>query len=136
MISIGERLKRLRASKGWNQKDLAAAMGITQSALSSIESPDPKQFPTMERLFQICNILDYEPWKILIDDPGLVKGFMPDWITQRDLDMLYIINTQLDTETRDHFYHLQKEQLEYLIKLKKTIAVPSTVNEDSTPSGD
>jgi transcriptional regulator with XRE-family HTH domain len=131
MVPIGERIKRLRGWKGWSQKKLADAMGITQSSLSTIES---SIFPPLERIYQICSILDYQPWKLFIEEPDALKEYMPEWMTKQDIEMLYIINTMLDPETRELYYRLQKEQVDYLIKLKKASkTVPDTINDITAP---
>lgn len=37
MKELGERIKTLRETRGWSQKDLAARAGITKSAISTYE---------------------------------------------------------------------------------------------------
>ena len=101
MIPIGERLKQLRTSKGWTQNDLAAALKITQGALSEIEN---SPYPPLSRLYQICEILNEKPWKVLVDDPKEMKDFMPDWVTEKDLELIYAIHTRLSPRQKKLFY--------------------------------
>jgi hypothetical protein len=78
--------------------------------------------------------LDYQPWKLFIEEPDALKEYMPEWMTKQDIEMLYIINTMLDPETRELYYRLQKEQVDYLIKLKKASkTVPDTINDITAP---
>lgn len=51
MMSLGREIKKARADKGWQQKDLHEATGITQKYLSEIEldKVDPR-FSIVQRI--------------------------------------------------------------------------------------
>jgi len=54
--TLGEALKLLRSRRGWPQKQLAAAAGITKGMVSSYEKA--KQVPTFGTLDKILNALE------------------------------------------------------------------------------
>ena len=55
-MTIGERIKRLREKKGWNQTELANRSGVTQSLLSKIEKGS-RPNPTMESVRHLAYAL-------------------------------------------------------------------------------
>lgn len=50
-----DELVELRKAKGWSQKDLSAACGLTQSVIARIESK--KSVPTISTLYKIVSAL-------------------------------------------------------------------------------
>jgi transcriptional regulator with XRE-family HTH domain len=55
-LDLGEALKWLRSQRGWPQKQLAAAAGITRAMVSSYEKG--KQTPTLATVDKIMTALD------------------------------------------------------------------------------
>lgn len=51
-----DNLIQLRKAKGWSQKELSAASGLTQSVIARIESK--KSVPTIATLYKIVSALD------------------------------------------------------------------------------
>lgn len=51
-----DELVDLRKAKGWSQKELSAACGLTQSVIARIESK--KSVPTIATLYKIVTALD------------------------------------------------------------------------------
>ncbi|MFQ6111268.1 MAG: helix-turn-helix domain-containing protein, partial [Nitrospinota bacterium] len=56
ITEIGQRLRKLRKSKGYDQDALAQASGITQSAISNIETGTTKN-PSSDTLTKLANAL-------------------------------------------------------------------------------
>lgn len=54
MVNFGERLRLLRRSKKWTQKDLAARLGITKSVISAYETS--LRYPSYDILIRIAAI--------------------------------------------------------------------------------
>ena len=54
MVNFGERLRLLRQSKKWTQKDLAARLGITKSVISAYETS--LRYPSYDILIRIASI--------------------------------------------------------------------------------
>ena len=54
MVNFGERLRLLRRSKKWTQKDLAARLGITKSVISAYETS--LRYPSYGILIRIAAI--------------------------------------------------------------------------------
>ena len=53
---LGEKLKKLRESRGWTQADLADRVGISRQAVISIEKY--KYTPSLELAFKIAEAFD------------------------------------------------------------------------------
>ena len=56
MAIFGEKLKNARADKGWNQKELADRIGITQASISQFEKG--LRLPTPANISKFAEILD------------------------------------------------------------------------------
>lgn len=56
-MSLQERVKECKKKKGWNQKQLADASGITQATISRIESGEVEQLKS-EALKRLAEALD------------------------------------------------------------------------------
>ncbi|HPV96740.1 MAG: helix-turn-helix transcriptional regulator [Spirochaetota bacterium] len=65
IAGYGKRIVELRRLKGLSQGQLAAMMGITQASLSALEH---SVFPSLARIQQICDLLDYPVWQFFYDD--------------------------------------------------------------------
>ncbi len=55
-IALIDEIIHLRWARGWSQRDLAAACGMTQSVIARIESK--KSVPTIATLYRIVDALD------------------------------------------------------------------------------
>lgn len=70
MIKYGPTIKKLRMSKMWAGKDFAFMIGITPTALTTIELG--KGNPSHENLEKIAKALDMKVWEIVeIAEDGL-----------------------------------------------------------------
>lgn len=58
-LDLGEKLKRLRLNKNWDQKTLAARAGVSVRALRNIEGG---QGSTVKTLLNVVRALDRESW--------------------------------------------------------------------------
>lgn len=63
-MTIGQKIKELRRSKGLSQKNLADKVGITQVHLSHIETNKIEVRATT--INKICECLDYSPLMLVI----------------------------------------------------------------------
>ena len=54
MVNFGERLRLLRKSRKWTQKDLADRLGITKSVISAYETS--LRYPSYDILIRIASI--------------------------------------------------------------------------------
>lgn len=62
METLGDRIKKLRVIRSWNQADLAIASKITQATISRLESGKTKQLKSdgLKRLAKsLCTSTDY-----------------------------------------------------------------------------
>ncbi|HLG03794.1 MAG TPA: helix-turn-helix transcriptional regulator [Bacteroidia bacterium] len=75
-IRTGERIRRIRATKGLTQANVAEELGLTESAYSKIERGESD--PNTTRLYRIAEILevdvreffDTRPVKVAMDEPA------------------------------------------------------------------
>lgn len=83
MVKIGERVKKLRRSRGWTQKQLAEKAGLHRVSIGQIEAemrtPDLKTRNKLAKAFKIkiANLLGEETmeWNVQIEKKvSLVKG--------------------------------------------------------------
>lgn len=64
-ITIGQRIRRIRTGKDFNQQDMATKLGITAGAYAKIERGETD--PSITRLYSIADILGIEIELILRD---------------------------------------------------------------------
>lgn len=57
--NFGRRLREIRKSKGYNQSQLAGAIGIEANAISQLELGE--RLPKKENLEKLCKVLEIEP---------------------------------------------------------------------------
>lgn len=73
-IEIGNRIKKIRVEKGYNQEQLASGVGLTRPSICNIESG--KQAIQVDTLLKVCAILGAEPIDILPKTPkATIKEF-------------------------------------------------------------
>ena len=66
-IEAGKRIKKVRISRGYNQKQLAGAIGLTASFVSILEGG--RRVMSIDTLLGICNTLETTPNHILGYEP-------------------------------------------------------------------
>jgi len=69
--SIAANIRHRREYRNYTQEYLAAKLDISQNAYSKIELGYTKI--TVERLFQIADVLDYDVAEILVAKPEMVR---------------------------------------------------------------
>lgn len=112
--TIGERIKRIRESKGMSQKDLASKCGIIYQTIGKYERGILN--PKLATIMEIANALDVE-----IDD---ILGLKATRKLKRDLFehpfdteiMDLRIKTTLDSENEEDYYRYVDILLHYLNK--------------------
>ncbi len=65
-VELGLNIAFYRKKKGFTQEELAEKIGISRSHLSAIEAPNVIKAFSIELLFDIANVLDIEPYKLLV----------------------------------------------------------------------
>jgi transcriptional regulator with XRE-family HTH domain len=61
----GNKIRQLRKNAGLNQADLARLVGVSRPNISFWENAD---YPPLEAIVKICNVLGLEIWKFFTDD--------------------------------------------------------------------
>jgi transcriptional regulator with XRE-family HTH domain len=61
----GNKIRHLRKNAGLNQADLARLVGVSRPNISFWENAD---YPPLEAIVKICNVLGLEIWKFFTDD--------------------------------------------------------------------
>ena len=64
METVGQRVRRLRRAKGWNQTELGVQVGVDQSTLSDIESKDSAFSAAL--LMRLSEALEVSPGVIML----------------------------------------------------------------------
>lgn len=80
--AIGKYMKQARERKGWSQKQLADALGITQQAVSALES-DTKSSVTLSAVMKYSEALNCSPLELcpfFSNEPATVSI---DYINER-----------------------------------------------------
>lgn len=60
-------IKAIRQERGWTQSELAARLGISQSALSKLEAG--KLVPSSLLWFTFCAMAEIQPESLLVGEP-------------------------------------------------------------------
>lgn len=67
LVGIEHRIEKIRRLRGFSQEYMATKLKISQNAYSKIERGETKV--TMEKLTEICNVLEIKLEKLQIFDP-------------------------------------------------------------------
>lgn len=83
---LARRLKALRLQRGWSQRDLMQASGVSQKTISNIEQAGKLDSNfTFESAEQLAQAFDYQVWQLLIPygiDLGVDE--FKQWVTGAD----------------------------------------------------
>lgn len=69
-LEVGERIKKARTKKGFDQGELASGMGLTRTSVVNIEKG--RQSLTVENLLKACALLDCKAADLLPPPPKVV----------------------------------------------------------------
>ena len=111
MVSIGERLKKLRTERGLSQDDLAEKSGITKNSISEIER-GKRGTVTLETVAILAKALGVKPYRLMGDDP--------DPVTTEDLIEFIKTSTKLtseELEMLDQFRSFSRDRKLYWLYL-------------------
>lgn len=87
MTTIGEKIKHLRALKGWNQTDMGNKLKITPSAYAKIERNETDApFSRLEQIAKIFGITVIE--LLCISRDGKSKNKNEDLLAQKDKEIM------------------------------------------------
>lgn len=65
VLHLSLNIGHYRKVKGLTQEELAERVGISRQHLGKIEAPNMMIVPSMERLFEIADVLEVTPAKLL-----------------------------------------------------------------------
>ena len=68
MSEFGERLKKARENKNWNQAELARAMNLTQASISQFEKG--QRLPTPNNIYKFAKVLGVSREFLAGEDEG------------------------------------------------------------------
>lgn len=94
--SIGRKLKELRISRGWKQKDVADKVGFSRPAISNLEAG--KRSLTLSSLKKFCEIYEIDISYFGIDTTNFNEGV--DLTTRIEA----IFNSDIPDEQKDELY--------------------------------
>lgn len=93
MKSFGELVRQKRKQLGYNQKDLAKAIGIGRSQMSNIETSQGS--PSFMGGLELCAILEIDPMEI---------------VREKALEKRHIHIDKQISELNDKIYHLRQQR--------------------------
>ena len=73
---VGARIKLIRQSKNWQQANLAAAIGVSQSLLSNMEAG--RCSVTLENLIKLHDVLKCPMREFFVDIDGACASELPE----------------------------------------------------------
>lgn len=68
---MNNRLRILRAERGWSQADLGAELGVSRQAVNAIETG--KHDPSLPLAFRIARLFN-QPIEAIFDDPDAAQA--------------------------------------------------------------
>jgi putative transcriptional regulator len=72
---VKNRLRALRAERGWSQEDLARALKVSRQTVNSIETG--KYDPSLPLAFRVAHVFDRPIEAIFEPDPASLAGNAP-----------------------------------------------------------
>lgn len=123
MLSFGENLVGIRKSKGFSQKSLAEALGITPTRLNYWEKN--KRFPDLDMIKQIALVLG-EPVVALVswDDPEYNKALAKE-VSKYDSFEQFLSSIGCSIQTTVVKWHWETENHEVQIPDESAFAITS-----------
>lgn len=112
---IGERIRKIRALKGYSQDYISTRLNISQGAYSDIETDKTK--PTLERIIEIANILEADLNSLISFDENQV--FSNTFNQYNDSSNTYkLMSESFDRERTLYISQIEllKEEILYLRK--------------------
>tara|TARA_R110000782_G_scaffold204101_1_gene292613 strand:- start:1639 stop:2358 length:720 start_codon:yes stop_codon:yes gene_type:complete len=107
-MTLGEKLRDIRAQRGLTQPELAERSGVEQSYISKLENN--LSIPSSDKLHQILNALDTSVEDIVAD----IEEFAEDSLTHV---------SEISTSLRDHKRNLARTARRIVIQVSFTIAL-------------
>jgi len=123
-MTSGTKIRLLREQKGWDQNYLAKEMGISQPALSKIESDQTKL--SWDHALKLADLFEVDPEyffdaKVFNHNTNSGEGnqiISPQTYNESDIELLKsIYEAHLSTKTE-----LLEERHERIVELKKQVA--------------
>ncbi len=105
---FGKKSKALRKEYGLTQKDCADITGHSQSSISVYEK---SEYPNAEYIALLCEHINMPLYKFWLKEDE-EKDPLPPYIKPEQAEILKLINTEFDAETRIEIWELFKKALE------------------------
>ena len=83
-------------------KALGDKLGVRQSTISTWEK---QQYPSLQAIEKVCKFYDVDLSHFFAEDSDR-KEVLPSYIKQEQAEILKVVNTQFDAETRVAFWEL------------------------------
>ena len=107
MEILGERLKRLRAAKGWTQEKLTTEAGVGQSTINGIEKGARQKMPSS--LIEIAHALGVDAYWL---KTGIGDMYGKGRKLNNDEDLLLQALPLIGEELRDSWLYLAKKAVD------------------------
>ncbi len=108
-MNYGEMLKNARKKANLSQKDLAEKLDVHQATISVWEK---SHYPPLEAIEKVCKFLDVEMWEFFVPADADQNDRLPSYIKPEQAELMRLINTNFDAETRIEIWDLFHKALE------------------------
>jgi transcriptional regulator with XRE-family HTH domain len=108
-MELGERLKDLRESRGWKQRNVGDKLNVSRSAISKFENG--KQIPSIDILKQYEQLFQVEPGHLVSE---LIGG-----TTSKENKPAYYVRKADDSHDLDELYKRNPKLKPLLLELDK-----------------
>lgn len=99
-MNIGDKLKHLREYYGYSQNELSKVLGVPQRSISNYEAQDDVA-GLLEYIFKVCTKFNIPVSQFFLEDEQKnTSKSLPDYITHEQAELLKILNTKIDVQTR------------------------------------
>jgi len=123
-MEIGKKLKILRKQAGYNQKELAGILGISQRNISYYEATE-ELTGLIDYIFKICTLFNITVSEFFIENIHELNKKLPDYIKPEDAALIKIINTSIDIKTqieiKKAFLHITRAILQDKVEKLKDL---------------
>ena len=97
MTGYGTKLKNLIKDSGYTLKEISERIDVPASTIASWYK---SEYPPLDSIIKMCQFFKIDTWEFFINGNEDLKKILPSFISTDEINMLKLINTRMDAETR------------------------------------